>query len=790
METAVRVQPKNESTLRRWIAKAFSRDSGLGLGERIGKAIRLLRELINARWSLRGCSEVGSGARVRGRMRVENRGSVVIGRRLSITSTWVPAEILAGDGGQIRIGDAVWMNFGAVISAQERVTIGDRVMIGQHCIVADTDIPGMPPGGVAGPARPIELGDDVWLAGRVTVRPGVKIGAGSVIISGSIVESDVPANVIAGGIPARTLSRLGNAPVEATREADVKPDTAAAAAAPAASKPQMTGHLISDFTIDELANELLTSELHPGVGAVIAPFGQVTQMLLSPPPADAADFAVVWTRPEGPIPSFSRLLAFDEVDDEALLAEVDAFCALVEGAARGYRFMFVPTWTLPSWDRALGMLDTRKGGATRALAVLNLRLMERLSATPNVYVLNASRWFESVGPASINAKAWYLGKIAVTRPALREAARDIRAALSSLSGGPRKLLVLDLDDTLWGGIVGDVGWEGLRLGGLDGTGEAYVDFQKAVKDLKRRGVVLAIVSKNEESVALEAIRKHPAMVLREDDFVGWRINWTDKARNILELTKELNLGLQSVVFIDDNPAERARVREALPEVFVPDWPKEEYLYLSALRSLRCFDAAALSREDLERTRMYGEENRRELLRQQVGSIDEWLKTLGIRVTVARLDSANLVRAAQLLNKTNQLNLTTRRLTEPELLAWSQHADREFWTITVADRFGDAGLTGLLGMEYEGELAHVVDFVLSCRVMGRKVEETMIHLAVSAAVARSAKTVIARYLPTPKNKPCLTVWLSSGFRNDTEAVFSWDTTKAYPLPEAIALDWQK
>jgi FkbH-like protein len=122
--------------------------------------------------------------------------------------------------------------------------------------------------------------------------------------------------------------------------------------------------------------------------------------------------------------------------------------------------------------------------------------------------------------------------------------------------------------------------------------------------------------------------------------------------------------------------------------------------------------------------MYGEENRRELLRQQVGSIDEWLKTLGIRVTVARLDSANLVRAAQLLNKTNQLNLTTRRLTEPELLAWSQHADREFWTITVADRFGDAGLTGLLGMEYEGELAHVVDFVLSCRVMGRKVEETM------------------------------------------------------------------
>jgi HAD superfamily phosphatase (TIGR01681 family) len=206
------------------------------------------------------------------------------------------------------------------------------------------------------------------------------------------------------------------------------------------------------------------------------------------------------------------------------------------------------------------------------------------------FVLNATRWFEIVGAAAINARAWYLGNLAVTRLALAEAARDIRAALSALSTGPRSLLVLDLDDTLWASLVRSAGRKGLELGGLEGTGNAYVDFQTAIKDLKRRGVSLGIVSKNEESAALDAIRSHPAMILREADFAGWKINRKDIVGNIRDLAKELNVHLQSVVFIDDNPSERARVREALPEVYVPDWPKDVLLYPSALRSLRCFDA--------------------------------------------------------------------------------------------------------------------------------------------------------------------------------------------------------
>jgi FkbH-like protein len=728
-----------------------------------------------------------------------------------LSGRWIPCEILTGEGGQIEIGQEVWINFGTVIGARDRIVIGSNSSIGQHCIICDSDFPDMASPATM-PRSGIEIGENVWIAGRVTVRPGVKIGSGAVIVAGSVVESDVPPNVIVGGIPARVLTKVAHPlqavstasvahlpsrqrPTERATAAPVSTVTAAPAPASAsipapASAPTLHGHLIADFTVDELVQELLTVDVHPAVGATVAPFDQVTQMLLAPAPPDAGDFAVVWTRPERAVPSFAKLLAFESIDLASWQTEVDDFCARIERAATSYRFVFVPSWTLPPSERGLGMLDARKGGATATLAAMNLRLMERLEMTPNVFVLNASRWFGSVGPNAISPKAWYLGKIAFARPALIEAARDIRAGLSALSGGPRKLLVVDLDDTMWGGIVGDVGWENLRLGGLDGSGEAFVDFQKGLRNLKRRGVVLAIVSKNEESVALEAIRKHPSMVLREADFVGWRINWTDKAKNILELAQQLNLGLQSVVFIDDSPVERTRVREALPEVYVPEWPTEEFMYPAALRALRCFDTPALSREDLERTRMYGEESQREALKRDVGSIDEWLNGLGITVLVAAVSPSSQVRAAQLLNKTNQLNLATRRLTESELVAWTADPNRLFFVISVADRLGEAGLTGLLSLEFDNGVAHIVDFVLSCRVMGRKIEETMVHVAVAAAAERGASTVVAKYLPTAKNKPCLSFWQRSGFDADTQNVFTWKTTNAYGLPEAISLDWQR
>src|SRR4029453_2193787 len=189
--------------------------------------------------------------------------------------------------------------------------------------------------------------------------------------------------------------------------------------------------------------------------------------------------------------------------------------------------------------------------------------------------------------------------------------------------------------------------------------------------LSSRGIVLAIASKNTEAIALEAIDRHPEMVLCRRDFAAWRINWNDKVANIIELSAELNLGLNSLVFIDDNPAERMRVREALPDVLVPEWPADRLLYERALAELTCFDTLMLTEEDQARTRMYVAERERKIARQSVQSLDAYLATLGLTVTVERMDRSNVARAAQLLNKTNQFNLTTRRMPEARYMEWAQ-----------------------------------------------------------------------------------------------------------------------
>jgi len=382
-----------------------------------------------------------------------------------------------------------------------------------------------------------------------------------------------------------------------------------------------------------------------------------------------------------------------------------------------------------------------------------------------------------------------MAKIPFGAEVFKEASRDIKSALRGLSGQAKKLIVLDLDETLWGGIVGETGWSQLRLGGHDPVGEAYVDFQRELKILRRRGVLLALVSKNDEAVALEAIRTHPEMVLRAEDFVGWRINWEDKAQNIADLIAGLNLGLDSVVFIDDHPTERARVRDTLPDVLVPDWPEDPALFRSALLSLRCFDAPAFSHEDVARTELYAAESRREELRTSIGSVQEWLHSLGIRVAVEELNAGNLARTAQLLNKTNQMNLATRRMTEPEILAWAGVGSRKLWTFRVADKYGDAGLTGILGIETGDDTVVITDFVLSCRVMGRKVEETMLSIAVDHARRLGLPRVAARYRPTERNRPCLQFFAESGFRREDADTFTWPTSEDYPAPACIQVERQ-
>jgi len=550
------------------------------------------------------------------------------------------------------------------------------------------------------------------------------------------------------------------------------------------------GLLISDFNIENLSAYLTNDQGIPSIESVIAPYGQVAQTLLDasqPCWQTELDFMVVWSRPEGVIESFQKLLAASPIDEGRLRNEVDDYCQKVAIASRRVRTTFVPTWIVPTIHFGNGMLDLApRTGLSRAILQANLRLLENLDQIPNAFPLNASKWIELVGEKAFNPRLWYLGKIPFGNDVFKAAMLDIKAALRGISGEARKVIILDLDETMWGGIIGEVGWQNIILGGHDPAGEALVDFQRELKALVNRGVVLAIASKNEETVAIEAITKHPEMILRIDDFAAWRINWKDKPQNIIEVATDLNLGLDSVVFIDDSQVEQDWVRQALPDVLVPEWPADKRLYPHALRRLDCFEQPKLTDEDRRRAETYLHERKRTELKTQTTSLDEWLRTLDLNVRVEPLDPSNLSRATQLLNKTNQMNLSTRRMTEPEFAAWAALANHQVWVFHVSDRFGDSGLTGILSVETEGDYCQIIDFVLSCRVMGRKVEETMLHVAIEWSRAAQISQVQAVYIPTAKNVPCQSFFQKSGLCVQSKNEFIWDAAREYPLHRAIRL----
>lgn len=427
-------------------------------------------------------------------------------------------------------------------------------------------------------------------------------------------------------------------------------------------------------------------------------------------------------------------------------------------------------------------------GLANIINEINYRLINNLRGEKDFFILDATQWMVSCGKKSFNPKMWYMAKMPFEAQVYKEAVSEVVRFCRAINGNTRKLVVVDLDDVLWGGTLGDVGLEGINLGGHDPTGEAFVDFQKELKSLTRRGILLAVVSKNDETRALEAIENHPEMILRKNDFACWRINWDDKARNIAELVEELNLGLQSVVFIDDNPLERARIRDVFPEVYVPEWPKDKMLYASTLLSMSCFDSINISEEDFQRSQMYAiERNRRGAKR--IGSHSDWLKSLETKIAIESLNDKNIQRVAQLLNKTNQMNLRTRRMSEAEILEWNQRDGHFMWVIRVSDKFGDSGLTGIISLEMADKTATVADYVLSCRVMGRQIEEAMIFLLYNFSRKLGARKLVFRYEQTAKNKPCLDFLNTIELQKEAAETFVWDLSNEFTAVSHIEIQYK-
>lgn len=323
--------------------------------------------------------------------------------------------------------------------------------------------------------------------------------------------------------------------------------------------------------------------------------------------------------------------------------------------------------------------------------------------------------------------------------------------LAAFRGKSRRALVLDCDNTVWGGVIGDDGMEGIKIGQGSAAGEAHSAVQRTALALRERGVVLAVSSKNTHEVAIEAFKNHPDMLLRENDIALFRINWTDKAANISDIAKTLNLGLQSFVFLDDNPAERARVRNALPEVAVPEIGSNASDYPSMLIQAGYFNAIGFSEEDKKRADMYANNAQRAEALEAMDDFGDYLKSMNMKISLNSFDSIGRSRIAQLISKSNQFNLTTRRYSSAEVEEIEADDAKYDLQIRLTDTYGDNGMISVVVATKSPEEWHIDLWLMSCRVLGRRVEEQTLSKLVTDAKAAGVKRLLGTYIPTDRNK---------------------------------------
>ena len=386
--------------------------------------------------------------------------------------------------------------------------------------------------------------------------------------------------------------------------------------------------------------------------------------------------------------------------------------------------------------------------------------------------------------ALYDPKQWYVSRNPFRQTAYPAIGADLCRYVRSALGGVTKCVVVDLDNTLWGGIAGEDGFEGIQLGQTY-PGNCYRDFQKELMKLYHRGILLAINSKNNEDEALRIIDEHPEMVLRRQHFAAIRINWADKASNLRDLVRELNIGMESVVFVDDNPVECELVRRECPECDVVVLPDKPYLIPSVVGRLPGVENIGLTDEDRQKGEMYRAQSARREHEEQHSNIEDFLRSLDIEVEIESATPYSVPRIAQLTQKTNQWNMTTRRYTDSQIQSLASDAGHAVLSVASRDRFGNDGIVGVCILEFHGDECVIDTFLLSCRVIGRGIEHSMMARAAELARARGARTLAAEFLPTRKNKPAEGFYEQAGFVSNSDAWYRASLSEvSFPFPPHI------
>lgn len=473
----------------------------------------------------------------------------------------------------------------------------------------------------------------------------------------------------------------------------------------------------------------------------------------------------------------------DEDESRAVDDALNHMRTILQGLRESGAALFVQNIPCP-FPALFGSLDARLNGSQRRrIERFNLALNDLLSEFTAILVdidglvrtVGYENWFDP--------KQWHMAKLPFSQDFVPLYTDYLSRLIGALNGLSRKCLVLDLDNTLWGGVVGDDGVHGLNLGQGDALGEAFVAVQQTAKMLRQRGVILAICSKNTESVARAAFRDHPDMVLKEEDISVFQANWQDKASNLEAIARTLNIGTDALVFVDDNPAEREQIRQALPEVAVPELTDDPSDYPFLILAGGYFESASFTEEDRQRAGHYQANAARAQLAESSRDLGEYLSSLEMVIRFSPFDETGRSRISQLTHRSNQFNLTTRRYDDAAIAAFEKNDDAFTLQIRLADRFGDNGMISVVICNTAGTDWEIDTWLMSCRVLNRRVEEAILDVLATNAKRRGISRLVGFYIPSEKNAMVRSHYSKLGFvsaesRDDSE-IWHLDLTSYLP-----------
>ena len=554
--------------------------------------------------------------------------------------------------------------------------------------------------------------------------------------------------------------------------------------------------ILRSFTVEPVVPILRALALFHGIDLIVqvGAFNAYSKELLDPNSdlyAFNPDVVILATQTRDVLPElWNNDFAADDSDAHTTRAGAEIEHLIGALRSRSNAHLILNTLEMPAYPNA-GILDSqRNSGQSEAIRTVNRHIRDAAAKHLGVYVLDYDALVARFGRVNWGDESkWLTMRMPLGADSFVHLALEYLRFLLPLCGRVCKALVLDLDNTIWGGIVGEDGLDGIKLG-AEYPGNAYLEVQRAILDLHRRGIILAICSKNNPDDALEVFKRHNAMLLRLDHFAATRINWKSKAENIRELAIDLNIGIDALAFLDDNPLEREEVRTLLPEVHVIDLPAGPAHFAAALRSTPVFERLGLSQEDRDRGTYYLAEQQRAQLQGSGVALDDYYRSLGMEVEISAVTSRTIARVAQLTQKTNQFNLTTRRYSEQEIATKAADAAWRVDALTASDRFGDYGLVGVAITNRIGDVCEIDSFLLSCRVIGRSVETALLSHVAREATSGGIRTLRGWYLPTRKNAPSKDFYPKHGFKmineSDGKMLFEYDLSKELGWPDWVKL----